>query len=72
MNTKTNMNTRNDEEYDAADAAAQFEAEFRPQSSSDEYDDRLIEDEDDDDGVNFLSKTAPLSRKETAKINCYR
>ena len=57
-----------DEEYDAADAAAQFEAEFRPQSSSDEYDDRLIEDEDDDDGVNFLSKTAPLSRKETAKL----
>ncbi|WP_243116278.1 MULTISPECIES: hypothetical protein [Clostridia] len=54
-----------DEEYDAA---AQFEAEFRPQSSSDEYDDRLIEDEDDDDGVNFLSKTAPLSRKETAKL----
>ena len=57
-----------DEEYDAADAAAQFEAEFRPQSSSDEYDDRLIEDEEDDDGVNFLSKTAPLSRKETAKL----
>ena len=57
-----------DEEYDAADAAAQFEAEFRPQSSSDEYDDRLIEDEYDDDGVNFLSKTAPLSRKETAKL----
>ena len=57
-----------DEEYDAADAAAQFEAEFRPQSSNDEYDDRLIEDEDDDDGVNFLSKTAPLSRKETAKL----
>ena len=24
--------------------------------------------EDDDDGVNFLSKTAPLSRKETAKL----
>ena len=59
-----------DEEYDAADAAAQFEAEFRPQSSNDEYDDRLIEDEDEDDdaGVNFLSKTAPLSRKETAKL----
>ena len=57
-----------DEEYCAADAAAQFEAEFRPQSSNDEYDDRLIEDEDDDTGVNFLSKTAPLSRKETAKL----
>ena len=57
-----------DEEYDAADAAAQFEAEFRPQSSNDEYDDRMIDDEDDDDGVNFLSKTAPLSRKETAKL----
>ena len=57
-----------DEEYGAADAAAQFEAEFRPQSSNDEYDDRLIEDEDDDTGVNFLSKTAPLSRKETAKL----
>ena len=57
-----------DEEYDAADAAAQFEAEFRPQSSNDEYDDRLIDDEDDDAGVNFLSKTAPLSRKETAKL----
>ena len=59
-----------DEEYGAADAAAQFEAEFRPQSSNDEYDDRLIEDEDEDDdtGVNFLSKTAPLSRKETAKL----
>ena len=57
-----------DEEYDAADAAAQFEAEFRPQSSNDEYDDRMIDDEDDDAGVNFLSKTAPLSRKETAKL----
>ena len=57
-----------DEEYGAADAAAQLEAEFRPQSSNDEYDDRLIEDEDDDTGVNFLSKTAPLSRKETAKL----
>ena len=57
-----------DEEYDAADAAAQFEAEFRPQSSNDEYDDRLMDDEDDDAGVNFLSKTAPLSRKETAKL----
>ena len=57
-----------DEEYGAADAAAQFEAEFRPQSSNDEYDDRMIDDEDDDAGVNFLSKTAPLSRKETAKL----
>ena len=57
-----------DEEYDAADAAAQFEAEFRLQSSNDEYDDRMIDDEDDDAGVNFLSKTAPLSRKETAKL----
>ena len=57
-----------DEEYGAADAAAQFEAEFRPQSSNDEYDDRLMDDEDDDAGVNFLSKTAPLSRKETAKL----
>ena len=57
-----------DEEYGAVDAAAQFEAEFRPQSSNDEYDDRLMDDEDDDAGVNFLSKTAPLSRKETAKL----
>ena len=57
-----------DEGYGAADAAAQFEEEFRPQSSYDEYDDREVEDEDADDDVNFLSKTAPLSRKETAKL----
>ena len=57
-----------EDEYGAEDAAAQFEDEFRPQASYDEYDEREVEDEDEDDGVNFLSKTAPLSRKETAKL----
>lgn len=41
--------------------------EIADESASDEeYDDREIP--DDDDEINFLSETAPLSRKETAKL----
>lgn len=36
-------------------------------AAEEEYDDREIPD-DDDDKINFLSETAPLSRKETAKL----
>ena len=57
-----------DEEYDAADAAAIPEAEFRPQSSNDEYDDRMIDDEDDDAGVNFLLRQHRLVEKKQQKL----
>ena len=69
-----------DEEYDgrfysAEDALADMEEEFRPQGfADDEVDDREVddrevpEDEDDDTGVNFLTASVPLSRKETAKL----
>ena len=43
-----------------------MEEEFRPNTSYDEYDDREIP--DDEEGLDILSKTTPLSRKETAKL----
>ena len=65
-----------DEEYDAADSyeeadyediEASFEEEFRPNPAhANEPDDREIP--DDDDGIDILSATTPLSRKETAKL----
>ena len=64
-----------DDEYDAADGyeedygdiEASFEEEFRPNPKhANEPDDREIPDEDD--GMDILSATTPLSRKETAKL----
>ena len=64
-----------DDEYDAADGyeedygdiEASFEEEFRPNPKhANEPDDREIPDEDD--GIDILSATTPLSRKETAKL----
>ena len=43
-----------------------FEEEFRPQEYTDGVDDREIP--DDDDEIDLLSATTPLSRKETAKL----
>ena len=43
-----------------------FEEEFRPQEYTDGVDDREIPDEDDE--IDLLSATTPLSRKETAKL----
>ena len=65
-----------DEEYDVADSyeeadyediEASFEEEFRPNPAhANEPDDREIP--DDDDEMDILSATTPLSRKETAKL----
>ena len=44
-----------------------FEDEFRPQEYTDGVDDREIPD-DDDDEIDLLSATTPLSRMETAKL----
>ena len=65
-----------DEEYDAVDGyeeadyddiEASFEEEFRPNPEhANEPDDREIP--DDDDEMDILSATTPLSRKETAKL----
>ena len=60
------------EEYDEYsgydDEAPDLEEEFRVNPDhSDEPDDREIPD-DDDDGMDILSATTPLSRKETAKL----
>ena len=55
-----------DEEY--SNGAIDFEDEFRVNSEhTDEADDREIPD-DDDDNMDILSSTKPLSRKETAKL----
>ena len=43
------------------------EEEYKETELEEDYDDREIPDEDDDK-INFLSETAPLSRKETAKL----
>ena len=43
------------------------EEEHKETELEEDYDDREIPDEDDDK-INFLSETAPLSRKETAKL----
>ncbi len=52
--------------YNVRDVEADMEEEFRPNTSYDEYDDREIPDEEE--GLDILSKTTPLSRKETAKL----
>ena len=52
--------------YNVRDVEADMEEEFRPNTSYDEYDDREIP--DDEEGLDILSKTTPLSRKETAKL----
>ncbi|EGB91785.1 hypothetical protein HMPREF0240_03437 [Clostridium sp. D5] len=52
---------------DIEDIAAGFEEEFRPNPEQvEEFDDREIPDEDDD--IDIMSATTPLSRKETAKL----
>ena len=58
------------EEYedDVKSVTAGFEEEFRPhQRAEGEIDDREIED-DEEEEINLLSATTPLSRKETAKL----
>ncbi|CUX22255.1 AAA family ATPase [Clostridium sp. C105KSO13] len=55
-------------EDDLKDIEASFEEEFRPKPEHiNEPDDREIPD-DDDDGIDIMSATTPLSRKETAKL----
>ncbi len=69
-----------DEDWDEEDEAYEEESDedweeaeeepvkkARPVKRAEEYDDREVPDEDDDK-INFLSETAPLSRKETAKL----
>lgn len=54
-------------EYDAASVEANLEDEFSPSGDYDEeYDERLMHEEEEE--VDILSKTTPLSRKETAKL----
>lgn len=53
-------------EDDLQSVTESFEEEFRPQKHFDEMDDREIP--DDDDEIDLLSATTPLSRKETAKL----
>ena len=53
-------------EDDLQSVTESFEEEFRPQKHFDEVDDREIP--DDDDEIDLLSATTPLSRKETAKL----
>ena len=56
----------NEDEY--VESAVDFEEEFRVNPDhADELDDREIPD-DDDDNMDILSATKPLSRKETAKM----
>ena len=56
-----------EDEYDAASVEANLEDEFRPQRASRQrYDEREVPDEEEE--VNILSATTPLSRKETAKL----
>lgn len=57
-----------EEDYDDESSIAEgFEEEFRRKDDFDEIDDREIP--DDDDGMDILSATTPLSRKETAKLH---
>ena len=57
-----------DEEDEYGEGAIDFEEEFRVNPDhADELDDREIPD-DDDDNMDILSATKPLSRKETAKL----
>lgn len=54
-------------EYDAASVEANLEDEFSPSGDyEEEYDERLMHEEEEE--VDILSKTTPLSRKETAKL----
>ena len=53
-------------EDDLESVTAGFAEEFRARDYSDEPDDREIPDEDDE--IDLLSATTPLSRKETAKL----
>ena len=53
-----------DKDY-AGSVAAEIEREFTPNLDQDEYDDREIPDEEE---IDILSATTPLSRKETAKM----
>lgn len=57
------------EEYEDEQASVErsIEEEFRPQEHYDEVDDREIPDEEEDE-IDLLSATTPLSRKETAKL----
>ncbi len=56
-----------EEEYDAASVEANLEHEFRPQKASKRrYDEREVPDEEEE--MDILSATTPLSRKETAKL----
>lgn len=54
------------DEVDAEYVSKSLEREFRPHEDFDEQDD--LEIPEDDDRIHFLSETAPLSRKETAKL----
>lgn len=54
-------------EYDAASVEANLEDEFSPSGDyEEEYDERVMPEEEEE--VDILSKTTPLSRKETAKL----
>ncbi|EOS38211.1 hypothetical protein C808_02411, partial [Lachnospiraceae bacterium M18-1] len=56
-----------EDNYDAASVEANLEDEFRPQRASrHRYDEREVPDEEEE--MNILSATTPLSRKETAKL----
>ena len=56
-----------DTEYDRASVEANLEHEFRPQKASKRrYDEREVPDEEEE--IDILSKSTPLSRKETAKL----
>ena len=57
------------EEYEDEQTSVErsIEEEFRPQEHYDEVDDREIPDEEEDE-IDLLSATTPLSRKETAKL----
>ena len=57
-----------DKDYDAAYIEKSLKREFRPQRRSRKgYDEREVPEEDDDE-MDILSATTPLSRKETAKM----
>ncbi len=54
-------------EYDAASVEANLEDEFSPNDGyGEEYDEREMPEEEEE--IDILSKTTPLSRKETAKL----
>lgn len=56
-----------EDDYDAASVEANLEEEFRPRRASrHRYDEREVPDEEEE--MDILSATTPLSRKETAKL----